>query len=174
MNNERELSSQFASSVLTSYWDKNIYPVDPVAIARRFGIKVVYDDLPRDVSGALVKTENMDFPIIMVDSSESDVRKRFTVAHELGHYLYNTFVLKLEGAYEKIDYRGQSSRMGSDPQEIFANGFAAALLMPKDVILENGRELTQQQCIKIASILDVSLEALKYRLNYLGVQAQYA
>lgn len=127
------------------------------------------DDLPRDVSGALVKTVNMDFPVIMVDSSEPDVRKRFTVAHELGHYLYNTLVLKLDGAYEKIDYRGQSSKLGNDREEIFANGFAAALLMPKEIMLEKGSSLIQTQVLELASKLDVSLEALKYRLKYLGV-----
>ena len=168
MSYERDLSSQFANSVLANYWD-NIYPVDPIAISRRFGIKVIYDDLPQDISGALIKTEKMDFPVIMVDSSESDVRKRFTVAHELGHYLYNTFILKLNGVYEKIDYRGQSSKLGSDKEEIFANGFAAALLMPKDVILEKGNFLSQAQIFELASKLDVSLEALNYRLQYLGV-----
>ena len=168
MSYERDQPSQFANSVLANYWDK-VYPVDPIAISRRFGIKVIYDDLPRDVSGALVKTVNMDFPVIMVDSSEPDVRKRFTVAHELGHYLYNTFVLKLDGAYEKIDYRGQSSKLGNDREEIFANGFAAALLMPKETMLEKGSSLTQTQVLELASKLDVSLEALKYRLKYLGV-----
>lgn len=168
MSYECDLSSQFANSVLANYWDK-IYPVDPIAISRRFGIRVIYDDLPKDIFGALIKTENMDFPVIMINSSESSVRKRFAIAHELGHYLYNTFVLKSNELHEIIDYRGQSFKLGNDKEENFANGFATALLIPKDIILEKGNSLNQTQIFELASKLDTSLEVLLYRLQCLGM-----
>lgn len=168
MSCDLDLSSNFANSVLTNYWNK-IYPVDPVAISRKFDIRVIYDDLPQNISGALIKTKKMDFPIIMVDSSESDVSKRFSVAHQLGHYLYNTFVLKTDEAYEKIDYRGLSSKFDNDKEEIFANGFAEALLMPKNIILAKGNHLNLDQFLELASKFNVSLKSLEYRLNYLGI-----
>lgn len=155
----------FAEVVLNSFWD-NVIPVDPIAIAKCFGINVTYDNLPGDASGALVKTKDMDYPMILVDQSEPDVRKRFTIAHEIGHYIYNTFVLKLTN-YEKIDYRNSKSSGGTDKEEIFANKFAAALLMPESY-LNTLDLLTSLKRIEYSSILKVSTEALNYRLNALA------
>ncbi|MFC6276413.1 ImmA/IrrE family metallo-endopeptidase [Psittacicella hinzii] len=165
----RNKASKLASDVLTNFWD-DVFPVDPVAISRRFGIDVYYDDLPEEVSGALIKTAEMGFPIIMVETSEPGVRKRFTVAHELGHYLYNTFILKLEDTYEKFDFRGLLSSQGNNEEEIFANSFAAALLMPEKEIRKKGKSLNQTQMLELASQFNVSLEALTYRLQNLNIQ----
>lgn len=155
----------FAEAVLNSFWNK-VIPVDPIAIAKCFGINVTYDNLPGDASGALVKTKDMDYPIILVDKSEPNVRKRFTIAHEIGHYIYNTFILELKN-YEKIDYRNSKSSTGKDPEEIFANKFAAALLMPESYI--NTLDLsTQMKRIEYSSLLNVSTEALNHRLSTLS------
>lgn len=164
MNNSQE-PSYFAEAVLNSFWN-NVIPVDPIAIAKCFGINVTYDNLPGDASGALVKTKDMDYPMILVDQSEPEVRKRFTIAHEIGHYIYNTFILKLTN-YEKIDYRNSKSSGGTDQEEIFANKFAAALLMPESY-LKTLDLSTIWKKIEYASQLRVSTEALNYRLNSLS------
>ncbi|WP_197496316.1 ImmA/IrrE family metallo-endopeptidase [Gallibacterium salpingitidis] len=162
--NSHQNPAYFAETVLNSFWNK-VIPVDPIAIAKCFGINVVYDNLPGDASGALVKTKDMDYPIILVDQSDPDVRKRFTIAHEIGHYIYNTFILELKN-YEKIDYRNSKSSGGTDTEEIFANKFAAALLMPESYLKKldlSNRSIVIEQ----SAILRVSAEALNYRLDSL-------
>lgn len=161
MSNSQQ-AAVFADMVLTHAWNGSI-PVDPIAIAKSFGINVAYDDLPSDVSGALVKTKEMKSPIILVDNSEPDVRKRFTIAHEIGHYVYNTAVLQLND-YEKIDYRNDKSSDGQNEEEVFANNFAAALLMPSSFLKSANLQIGVHR-IELASRLKVSLEALNYRIN---------
>lgn len=163
MNNNLDADG-FAKTVLNKFWD-NVIPVDPIAIAKCFGINVTYDNLPGDASGALVKTKDMDYPMILVDQFEPDVRKRFTIAHEIGHYIYNTFILKLKN-YEKIDYRDNRSRDGTDKEEVFANKFAASLLMPESYF--NKLDLSSLEIIEYSSDLKVSIEALNYRLKALA------
>ncbi|OOF85602.1 hypothetical protein BKG93_04330 [Rodentibacter ratti] len=158
-------AQSFANTILDNFWN-GVIPVDPIAIAKCFGINVTYDNLPGDASGALVKTQDMDYPMILVDQSEPDVRKRFTIAHEIGHYIYNTFILKLTN-YEKIDYRNSKSSGGTDQEEIFANKFAAALLMPERYLNTLDLSLMWRR-IEYASMLKVSTEALNYRLNALS------
>ncbi|MBT0974157.1 ImmA/IrrE family metallo-endopeptidase, partial [Salmonella enterica subsp. enterica serovar 1,4,[5],12:i:-] len=85
--------------------------------------------LDDDVSGALLKEPEQD-PVIILNRNDSNVRKRFTCAHELGHYVKRTENGQpLE--YEFVDYRGKLASQGVDSEEIFANNFAACLLMPE-------------------------------------------
>lgn len=161
MSNSQE-AAVFADMVLEHVWNGSI-PVDPIAIAKSFGINVAYDDLPGDVSGALVKTKEMSSPIILVDNSDPDVRKRFTIAHELGHYIFNTAVLNMTD-YEKIDYRNSKSSDGQNDEEVFANNFAAALLMPS-TFLAGANLQPGLSRVELATTLKVSLESLNYRIS---------
>jgi Zn-dependent peptidase ImmA (M78 family) len=49
-------------------------------------------------------------------------------AHELGHFIRRT---DEPHKYEYVDYRDQRSSTGTDEEEMFANRFAANLLMPE-------------------------------------------
>jgi Zn-dependent peptidase ImmA (M78 family) len=102
-------------------------PVDPFGIATREGI--VCEKLKGSgVSGCLCGAGDM-FSIFYNDSISRDGFRRFTVAHELGHYF-------LEGHYKHIFADGNSRHVSDsgyssdDPFEREADAFAAALLMP--------------------------------------------
>ena len=61
-------------------------PVDPLRVAKALGIKVmnaVFSE--QDKSGVIVKRENK-FSILL-NTNEPPSRKRFTIAHEIGHSL---------------------------------------------------------------------------------------
>lgn len=118
-------ASVAARELLEECWDGTL-PVDPVHVARTMGVKVLDASLDDDVSGALVKEEGAD-PSILLNASDSRNRKRFTCAHELGHFIRRT---DEPHKYEYVDYRDQRSSTGTDEEEMFANRFAANLLMP--------------------------------------------
>ena len=123
------MSNTSAHALLKDIWGDRKFPVDPVWIANELGLDVVETTLDDDVSGALLKEPEQD-PVIILNRNDSNVRKRFTCAHELGHYVKRTENGQpLE--YEFVDYRGKLASQGVDSEEIFANNFAACLLMPE-------------------------------------------
>jgi Zn-dependent peptidase ImmA (M78 family) len=104
-----------------------VLPIDPFEIAA--GERIVCEKLKGSgVSGCLCGAGNM-FSIFYNDSIASDGFRRFTVAHELGHYF-------LEGHYKHIFADGNTRHVSDsgyssdDPFEREADAFAAALLMP--------------------------------------------
>jgi hypothetical protein len=68
--------------------------------------------------------------IIRVRPSSSRGRERFTIAHEIGH-----FILHPAPRLEKSDGPIQFSTWHSDSEEAEANIFAAELLMPENLLL---------------------------------------
>lgn len=140
-------------------------PVDPVWIADAIGIRVVEAQLEPDVAGLLYKPKGRDAEIYL-NASDSRQRRRFTCAHELGHY---TRRAGRQGADEwgYLDRRDSLSARGTDPEEIWANQFAAALLMPESVVRDRHRHTTEP--VVLAFDFGVSSEAMGYRLRALGL-----
>ena len=155
-----------ASELLQSTWGDRGFPVDPVWIAGQLGLDVKEAVLPPNVSGALIKDQDQD-PVIVLSKSDSKSRKRFTCAHELGHYADR--LNKDEAQYEYIDLRGDQSGTGMDPDEIFANQFAAALLMPEDEVRRLAR--ANMPAFLMAQHFGVSDDAIRFRLKNLRLKA---
>lgn len=159
---------QDADEVLRTYWanDENTIPVpvDPIAIAHKLGIKVYTADLEPNVSGMLFIWAGKD-PEIYLNASDSYARQRFTCAHEIGHWRKRV----AEGVQEEqhVDYRGALATQGTDPSEIYANQFAAELLMPE----VETRKLVEQGygTVAIADKLRVSVDAATFRLKNLRI-----
>ena len=158
-----------AHEVLTTYWGepgRDIVPVDPVKIARAIGINVYETLMEPDVSGYIIKRGPEYAPDIFFNSEHAAVRQRFTTAHELGHY----FKRRTMGPPESDQYflkRAHLAACGTNAEEIWANQFAAALLMPEeDIRLLNAIGYTD---LEIANDCRVSLESLTLRKNRLGI-----
>ena len=93
-------------------------PVDPFAIATALGVKVVLIDT--SMEGFYFKQPN---PRVLLSSLRPVPRRAFTCAHELGHHWF--------GHGSTIDQLQEDERAESEkPEEVLANAFAAALLMP--------------------------------------------
>lgn len=152
-----------ALDVLESHWAENgrvDFPVDPVVIAQRLDANVVRAELEEDVSGLLVKSPEEDQASIFLNKRDSEKRQRFTCAHELGH-----LVSRPSAGEERVgfvDYRDTLAGRGTDPDEIWANQFAAELLMPSVAV----RNLWSQglSVAKVARVFGVSQEAMGVRL----------
>jgi Zn-dependent peptidase ImmA (M78 family) len=153
-----------AERIRKTAWGDKPFPVDPVVIAKSLSLQVFETDLPDDVSGALLKEKGSD-PLIVVHYADSDNRKRFTCAHELGHYISRAESKVIEDNYNYIDYRNSNASTGKDEDEIFANQFAANLLMPSDEVKRLHRKKASH--IEMAQYFGVSSGAMKYRLHNL-------
>lgn len=141
-------------------------PVDPIYIAQGIGIQVYKATLDEGVSGMLVKRPGLD-PAIYLNRRDSENRQRFTCAHELGHYVKRAS--SDEDAWEYVDARGPAAAQGTQPDEVYANGFAAALLMPREMVARYVDEGLPPAAM--AFHFGVSLEALNIRLRNLGYLA---
>ena len=111
-------------------------PVNVEQIAREHNIIVKPVSLPDEISGVL--DNSTDRYIILVNSNQSPVRQRFSIAHELGHYfLHSSDDSKKQVHIDKIRYyRNIKSSLGIDDKEIEANKFASELLIPTDELLK--------------------------------------
>jgi Zn-dependent peptidase ImmA (M78 family) len=151
-----------AERILATVWHGG-FPVDPVKIADSLGIDVKDAVLRSDVAGALVKSPGKD-PVILVNAQDRPNRKRFTAAHELGHFVQHQ---NAPDEYEYIDFRDALSSTGSDPNERFANTFAAALLMPAPEVRRLFDEHRTQT--EMGYYFGVSQDAMHFRLKNLGL-----
>jgi Zn-dependent peptidase ImmA (M78 family) len=140
-------------------------PVDVDGIAKALKIHVFKERAPADLSGALVVKNGK--ALALVNSTHPPARQRFSLAHEIGHYLMH----HTEGDVLKRDER---SARGTDPEEIQANAFAAALLMPESEVRKRaeGFDLTpldEERIDVLASDFGVSTQAMTIRLQDLGL-----
>ncbi len=149
-----------ADIILKDIWGNRGFPVDPVWIAKKMGIRIIETKLPSEVSGALIKDKGSD-PVIIISKTDSINRKRFSCAHELGHYLKR--VENEEESYQYVDLRNNDSASGTNDEEVFANQFAACLLMPKEDITRLYKERVPS--FMLAQKFSVSDDAIRFRLK---------
>jgi Zn-dependent peptidase ImmA (M78 family) len=135
-------------------------PVKVVALAQDLGLRVFREDLRSGISGKLYRdTGSQAAWSISVNAKEPDVRQRFTIAHEIGH-----FVLHLGSVSDSVEddvfYRSNLTSR----QEAEANAFAADILMPWELInrLTDSGQNTPEA---IARGLEVSQVAMNIRLG---------
>ncbi|GAA2571900.1 ImmA/IrrE family metallo-endopeptidase [Pseudonocardia hydrocarbonoxydans] len=149
-------------------------PVPVIKIVESEGIELVYSRSQGIESGFAMRDGSRR--IIGVNNLEAPRRQRFTIAHELGHLdLHAERELTVDQSV-RIYKRDEVSSMATNLEEIEANAFAAALLMPKDFIEEamngslpatiGGRD---QLISALARQFDVSIQAMGYRLVNLGM-----
>jgi Zn-dependent peptidase ImmA (M78 family) len=150
-------------------------PVDPEALATAAGVLVVrrhFEDA--DVSGILFR--GGDNHVIGVNSAHPLARQRFTIAHELGHRALHPGRELILDVPVRVNLRDKTSSMASDIEEIEANAFAAALLMPQQMIRDQVNQLPpakrrepEDTAQALAKIFKVSTSALSFRLINLGL-----
>lgn len=139
-------------------------PVDVVAIAQDLGISVWrMNSLPENVSGKIFRDPlnggESGFSI-GVNSRDPFVRQRFTVAHEIGHFVLHRDRLERGDLVDDAMYRsGLSSR-----EETAANRLAADILMPFQLV----RSLLSagiRDPEALANKFQVSVAAIRIRLG---------
>lgn len=138
-------------------------PVQVLEIAHAMGVKVYKSkNWPAHISGLIRKDATHGGTsgyAIYTNANHRRTRRRFTIAHELGHYVLHPDLIG-DGITDDALYR---SRLG-DPIERQANRFAANLLMPWDLIIESTRS-GLDTVEKLAEKFEVSKSAMSVRLE---------
>ncbi len=132
-------------------------------------------ELPEEISGLIERNSAGNFRIA-VNSKEWYFRQRFTMAHELGHFLLHRSILQ-DGTADSVAYRAvptngiYNSHIGP-AQEAQANAFAAEILMPLHLV-KGAMEKANGNKKEAAVILKTSEPALQIRLDALKNSRQY-
>jgi hypothetical protein len=143
---------------------QNAIPVDVNAIASELGLSVwEFKAFPETVSGKLFKDDAYGGTSgwsIGVNAHEPYQRKRFTVAHEIAHFLLHRNKIQDELSDDTF-YR---SKLMSSSEEHQANRLAAEILMPFHLI-QNLQDKGMRDIESLAEQLQVSPMAMKIRLG---------
>lgn len=136
--------------------------VDLNAICSNLDIEIIEEDLgiSGNVCGCLVKDDN-DAVILINSYIENLGRKRFTIAHELGHFI----IPNHNNSTYQCD-RFRIEEFGNQSQETEANIFASELLFPtkeaKEIVRKHS--LSSSLIEKSAELYGMSLSAVAVKL----------
>ena len=141
------------------------YPVKVGALAKELGLRVVKSSLSPRISGQIGPCDDAPSGFeIKVNRYETLERQRFTIAHEIAHFLLHKESIG-RGIVDNLLYRSSlSSRMETE-----ANKVAAELIMPRKLIrsalTESGSALSDEKVESLAGKFKVSVPAMKVRLG---------
>ena len=137
-------------------------PVRVSEIAKGLGVKLVASTLPAGISGE-IRPRDGGF-VVSVNRHDSPRRQRFTVAHELAHFLIHRDQIG-DGISDDVLYRSALS----DTREAEANRLAAEILMPANLVRasyeRSGGVATDDVVAKMAEEFGVSEVAMRIRLG---------
>ncbi|GBF58752.1 hypothetical protein PbB2_02440 [Candidatus Phycosocius bacilliformis] len=146
--------------VIAEYWDRSPVPIE--AIIRDVGLDLAFEDLDDSISGYIEKVG--ETYRIAVNLHHAVTRRRFTAAHELGHYVYHRDLLG-NGVGDNRAYRTDGTNRPNPKirpiHERQANAFAANILMPRHRLIGIENETTE--CL--AERFGVSPAAMRIRLG---------
>ncbi len=163
------MSSMVLADFVSSLSSTESFPVHVKEIAERFGIKVLFSmSMPQDVSGFIERKVDEQYRIV-VNANHNEHRQRFTIAHEISHYILHRDILEKRSIVDRNANHGVMFRSNAttDIQEREANNLAAKILMPTNAIRH---AITQgsRTVSALANQFDVSPEAMRIRLENLG------
>jgi Zn-dependent peptidase ImmA (M78 family) len=139
-------------------------PVDLDSMAQALGLRVFdVDTFHQDEAGRISRIFDDDqiLYVVEINSRHSENRKRFTLAHEISHYLLHRDKIG-DGITDTALYR---SKLG-DYIETEANRLAAELLMPR-LLVRTFFKSGIQSLSELCKMFKVSEEAMRIRLSQL-------
>lgn len=158
-------------------------PVEDI-LEGHFGLSLSFENLSAllgrdDVLGATFvdkREVSIDQTLDPEENPGTEGRFRFTVAHEIGHWLLHAPTLRNEGVSHALREK-KPKRTDKDPREWQADYFAACLLMPKALLLTQWDEVraVKKRPIgfdasnEMARRFQVSEQAMRIRLHDVGL-----
>lgn len=150
-------------------------PVDLNVVAERLGIRIEEREFVEEIDGLYIRLPGMP-PVIAINNSylKPPARRRFTLAHEIGHHLLGRHV----SPDQKLFFF-DTPKMQRTLVERACDRFAVLLLMPEELVRCYYSELshnTENRVAIMAERFGVSTWALRRRLRELGlpIRAQRA
>lgn len=141
-------------------------PVKLGHLARELGVTIKVSGLRTGVSGQIAREG--DRYVIRVNRNEARERQRFTIGHELAHFLLHRDIIdsSREGITDTVLYRSGASERA----EFEANRLAAQIVMPIELVERElkeafGNVVTEAIIEALASRFEVSKAAMEIRLS---------
>jgi Zn-dependent peptidase ImmA (M78 family) len=142
------------------------HPVKLGQLAKKLGVTIKLSGLGTGVSGQIAREDGQY--VIRVNRNEARERQRFTIGHELAHFLLHRDIIDSspEGITDTVLYRsGASERV-----EFEANRLGAEIVMPMRLVereLKNtfAGVVTEATIEALASRFEVSKAAMEIRLS---------
>ena len=135
-------------------------------LVEKLGGKVSYsslDNASSDSGSVEIKNGRLE---IFLALDTSPLRDRFTIAHELGHWVLHYLYPKQQ--LGKTVELLRAERYGTGPAEIEANWFAAAFLMPAREFSDEFKK-SNGDFLRLSQIFKVSKQAASIRADTLGL-----
>lgn len=142
---------------------RELPPTDLKALAAALELEVRGATLSPGVSGEISPKPDGNY-LIRVDRHEPKSRQRFTVAHEIAHFLLHRDRIG-DGITDDFLYRSTLTNQ----MEVEANRMAAEILMPSEQFNERwlalGAIASDENLESLADAFQVSVAAVKIRLG---------
>ena len=129
------------------------------------GVRVFFTELPSRVAGLFAYTDDLG-GCIAVNSRHPEERRRWSMAHEYGHFLTSRFrsEVSILATYERVP-----------AGERFADAFARCMLMPavglrrrfNEALRASGGNVTVAEVYRLANYYSVSVPAMMLRMEEL-------
>ena len=152
----------------------NKIPVPVEEIVSKLGIKLSKEfDITRLKYSGVIRHKDGQ-TTIWVNSLDSFLRQRFTIAHEIGHYILH---FPFDLVDQEIEDTPRTLLKSPIKIETEANNFAGELLMPKKNIIAKGKSIQSEfpslsvdkLIEKLAKDFSVSVSAMTVRLKSLKI-----
>lgn len=143
-------------------------PVPVDKIAEKLGLTIESHHFDKqEFSGVLVREGER--AVVGINVSHHPNRQRFSIAHEVGHYLLHAGDRVFVDRVYNVNLRSSVSSLGTDLEEIEANTFASLLLIPESFLMNDpdasSIDMEDEQAIrKLARKYQVSSQAMTFRL----------
>jgi Zn-dependent peptidase ImmA (M78 family) len=166
LNSQKVAISEFAEKIRESF---NMTEEELIhELGGKISDNVIFKDSEIDGAIYVYGADNFE---IKLSSNSGKPRKKFTLAHELGHYILHTnFGKRVDDFREnKINLKAiVFKRHESNNLEWEANSFAGAFLMPEKEFREKNEKYRDDYML--SAQFDVSVSAVKVRKQVLGIE----
>ena len=147
-----------------TYWEvmkkfQRTLPVDVIGLAKEMGLKLSKTAEWSNGLSGMIRLEEGGVYRIIVNAKHSQHRQRFTIAHELAHFMLHKPLIGDELTDDALYRSGLSNGV-----EMEANAMAADILMPRAEVLRFKRD-RDMISTSMAEKFDVSQSAMDIRLG---------
>lgn len=180
MNMTYEEIERKANEIIQKYQPDALEEIDVIRIAKSMGFVVGNIELDENEDGFIIVNDEKKIAgigenrIIGINQNRSPKDKMFTIAHELGHYIFEKDDNKL--IYAHRERKKKDNNASGYVYENKIDFFAACLLMPKESFIKKynaSKELYKDDIDsivdKLSNIFGVTTKSVLRRIDEVGL-----
>lgn len=153
--------------------------IDIIQLASKAGIDVYGSNASDDFNAEITHISSQNRFEILVNTNHSLNRQRFSIAHELAHFVLHSEEIKKYGSLKREINRSNASYFPDIEKE--ADEFGGELLVPEKLLRENFASIFDQReaSVNFLRVQEISLRfkvsilVVAIRLRQLGLNVPY-